>query len=137
MYAGVPMIQFVAGREKPHLPGQAFPCRGVPTGSQRHLYDFVTANGTKNNDLWWYLACFSDGDCCAGPQRACTAKERQDGISCSIPCLEGWPSYMIDHTAIRNRMMQWATFRKPTTCVCFQESAELRAALTLDGALRI
>jgi len=66
--AGVPMIQFVAGREKPHLPGQAFPCRGVPTGSQRHRYDFVTANETRNNDLWWYLACFSDGDCCAGPQ---------------------------------------------------------------------
>ena len=86
---------------------QEFPCKNVPTGSQRHHYNFVTGDhGSKANDLWWYLACFSDGGCCAGPQRACTTEEKEHGIECSSPCLEGWPSYMIDHSAIRNRMMQ-------------------------------
>ena len=107
----VPMVQYVAGREKPRYPNGTWPCSDVPTGSQRHTYDFVTAGGKKNNDLWWYQACFSEGGCAAGPQRACTLKEKHEGLPGSDPCLEGWPSFMIDHSAIRNRMLQWATFR--------------------------
>ena len=98
----------VAGRTKPRFPGEAA-CRNVPNGSQRKHYDFATRSGKGH--LWWYLACFSDGGCCAGPQRSCTAAEKMHGLPCSHPCLEGWPSFMIDHTAVRNRMMQWATFR--------------------------
>ena len=97
-----------AGRTKPRFPGEAA-CRNVPNGSQRKHYDFATRSGKGH--LWWYLACFSDGGCCAGPQRSCTAAEKMHGLPCSHPCLEGWPSFMIDHTAVRNRMMQWATFR--------------------------
>lgn len=100
----VPMIQYVAGRSAP--PGGE-PCTATPWRSQRANYDFATQAGKQ---LWWYLACFSDGGCCAGPQRACTPSEKKTGIPCSRPCRQGWPSYMIDHTALRNRMMQWASY---------------------------
>jgi sucrose-6-phosphate hydrolase SacC (GH32 family) len=107
----VPMVQYVAGREKSRYAESQWPCSDVPTGSQRDKYNFVTAGGTKNNDLWWYQACFSEGGCAAGPQRACTLKEKHEGFDGSDPCLEGWPSFMIDHPAVRNRVLQWATFR--------------------------
>jgi hypothetical protein len=44
--------------------------------------------------LWWYQSCGSHG--------------------CNIvggPYFEGWPSYMVDDTAISNRMMPWLAWR--------------------------
>ena len=94
----VPMIQYVAGRSPPpYVASGHKACKNVPLESQRSAYDFATANGQHDDRLWWYLACFSDGDCCAGPDRACTAEEKERGLPCSNLCLMGWPSYMARH----------------------------------------
>ena len=110
----VPQMPFLAGRSDIPKGGQSgkgahVHCKDVPLESQREVYDFIPE---PKRHLWWYLACFAEGGCCAGPQRKCTPADRVAlAGSCSVPCFMGWPSYMVDHTAIRNRMVQWATFR--------------------------
>ena len=110
----VPMMPFVAGRSDiPARGGSGKPpnvhCKDVPFASQRHRYDFIQE---PERHLWWYLACFAEGGCCAGPQWKCTSEDRvRLAGSCSVPCFLGWPNYMVDSSAIRNRMVQWATYR--------------------------
>ena len=83
---------------------------GLPVGSQRENYDFATAQGPSG--LWWY----GGGTGRPGPQRKCTAEEKKIGIpghgpgTVDVFCGSGWPSFIIDHPAVRNRMWQWATF---------------------------
>jgi len=57
-------------------------------GDTRPQYDNV-----KN--LWWYQSCMSHG--CGG------------GGSCDS-CVTGWPDYMVDHSAITNRIMSWMSY---------------------------
>jgi len=62
----------------------------VPT-YERHEYDDELSRGKK---LWWYQACGTHG--------------------CNIvggPYFTGWPSYVIDITGIRARMMEWLTWK--------------------------
>ena len=57
----------------------------------RHSYDSELAKGKK---LWWYQACSSHG--------------------CNIvggDYFRGWPSYMIDSSGLRNRIMEWMTWK--------------------------
>ncbi|MCP4895935.1 MAG: DUF4091 domain-containing protein [bacterium] len=61
-------------------------------GDQRSDYDDLVAAG---KDLWWYQSCMSHG--CGDPNDS--------------ECYRAWPSYMIDHTAIRNRIMAWMSYR--------------------------
>ena len=92
------MMPFVAGRlDIPTvIPGRSGThCKDVPISSQRHQYDFIKQ---PDRHLWWYLACFAEGGCCAGPQRKCTKEDRValQG-TCSVPCFMGWPNYS-EHT---------------------------------------
>ena len=50
---------------------------------------------TQGKELWWYQSCMSHG--CAGMP----PKDR---------CESDYPSYMIDHPAVMNRIMSWMTF---------------------------
>jgi len=59
-------------------------------GNQRSAYD-------KVNTLWWYQSCMSDG--CGTP-----------GCDSTRACEMGWPSYVIDHSAINNRIMSWMSY---------------------------
>ena len=89
----VPMMPFVAGRSDIPKGGQSgkganVHCKDVPLASQRHEYDFIAE---PERHLWWYLACFAEGGCCAGPQRKCTAADRVAlAGTCSVPCFMGW-----------------------------------------------
>eukprot|EP01121_Diplochlamys_sp_Union-15-3_P017151 TRINITY_DN5980_c0_g1_i1.p1 TRINITY_DN5980_c0_g1~~TRINITY_DN5980_c0_g1_i1.p1 ORF type:complete len:562 (-),score=59.54 TRINITY_DN5980_c0_g1_i1:77-1762(-) len=58
-------------------------------GNFRSLYDNVKY-------LWWYQSCMSHG--CGG---RCDPKET---------CTMGWPDYMVDHTAVTNRIMSWMSY---------------------------
>ena len=80
---------------------------GVPHGSQRNQYDFATAGDRGPRGLWWY-GLSGGGFRASSNQRKCTAAERQaEADSCHFLR----PSWIIDHSAIRNRLGQWATFR--------------------------
>ncbi len=57
----------------------------------RSAYDPVIANGKQ---LWWYQACASHGCNIIGGEY-----------------FRGWPSYMIDHRGVRNRIMEWLTWK--------------------------
>jgi Domain of unknown function (DUF4091) len=73
-------------------------------GNQRPLYDpFLTADPL--NELWMYQACLSHG--CGGPPS---------------DYFTGWPSYMIDASAVRNRAMQWLLFRYRATGELYWET---------------
>ncbi len=61
-------------------------------GDQRPDYSGLVSAG---KDLWWYQSCMSHG--CGDPPDS--------------ECYRAWPSYMIDHTAVRNRVMGWMSYR--------------------------
>jgi hypothetical protein len=75
-------------------------------GSQRRRYDaFLARSEPPPNELWMYQSCMSHG--------------------CGTSSTEftGWPSYMIDATAVRNRAMQWILFRYATSGELYWETA--------------
>jgi len=61
-------------------------------GDHRSKYNKLLAKG---KELWWYQSCMSQG--CKGVP----PKDR---------CESDYPSYMIDHPAVMNRIMSWMTF---------------------------
>ncbi|WP_242355637.1 MULTISPECIES: DUF4091 domain-containing protein [Anaeromyxobacter] len=64
---------------------------GTYAGNQRSKYDpFLAADPL--NEVWLYQSCMSHG---------CGSSSAYD---------TGWPSYMIDASAVRNRAMQWLDF---------------------------
>jgi Glycoside hydrolase 123, catalytic domain len=66
------------------------------SGPQRAAYDDFLAGGS-NREVWAYQSCMSHG--CGGTNDYFT----------------GWPSYMIDASAIRNRAMEWISFTNRLT----------------------
>ncbi|MFC1851685.1 DUF4091 domain-containing protein [candidate division CSSED10-310 bacterium] len=82
----VPLINFIYGKPYEVCWAQEY------VGNQRPDYDYLLAGGAE---LWWYQSCMSHG--CAGsdPNDLCEA---------------GYPSYMVDHSAVRNRIMSWMTY---------------------------
>ncbi len=82
----VPLINFIYGKPYDVCWDEEY------EGYQRDEYDTLLQNG---DELWWYQSCMSHG--CAGsdPDDQCEA---------------GYPSYMIDHSAVRNRIMSWMTY---------------------------
>lgn len=77
---------------------------GTYVGNQRHHYDgFLAAESI--NELWLYQSCMSHG--CGGSSTYDT----------------GWPSYMIDASAVRNRAMQWLLFRYGATGELYWDTA--------------
>lgn len=73
----------------------------VSGGSQRPLY-----NNVSLRNLWWYQACSSHG--CQGGCGELPVSPAHDEFYAH--CEMGWPSYMIDHSAVRNRAHPWATY---------------------------
>ena len=57
----------------------------------RSVYDSELAGGKQ---LWWYQACSSHGCNIVGGEY-----------------FRGWPSYMIDHDGVRNRIMEWLSWK--------------------------
>jgi uncharacterized protein (TIGR03382 family) len=76
------------------------------SGDQSPRYaDWLASSPAK--ELWVYQSCMSHG---------C------DGTS---PYFEGWVSYAIDHSAVRNRGMEWTSFQLGATGELYYETAEM------------
>ncbi|HCF61646.1 MAG TPA: hypothetical protein DFS52_27070, partial [Myxococcales bacterium] len=71
-------------------------------GDQRPQYDDFVASGKR---LWMYQSCMSQG---------CSFGSLQPGFD--------WPSYMIDVSAARNRLMGWANFKQGVTGELYYET---------------
>ena len=69
-------------------------------GNQRPLY-----NNISLQNLWWYEACSSHG--CHGGCGELPGAPTNDFYT---HCEMGWPSYMVDHSAVLNRIHPWATY---------------------------
>ncbi|MBI5545179.1 MAG: DUF4091 domain-containing protein, partial [Deltaproteobacteria bacterium] len=87
------MVPIVNHMESPAAPFQ---------GDQRPKYDSFVAQGKT---LWLYQSCMSHG---------CSFGGAEPGTS--------WPSYMVDVSAVRNRLMQWADFRANVTGELYYET---------------
>src|SRR5262249_17931353 len=70
---------------KPHEPDYCMPM------AERSEYEPESARGKQ---LWWYQACSSHGCYIVGGDY-----------------FRGWPSYMIDDAPVRNRIMEWITWK--------------------------
>lgn len=81
----VPVVNFVEGKS------------GDYAGDQSKEYEQARAEGKTT---WIYSSCMSHG--CGN-----TVGDVYGGD----PDLEGWPSLVIDHTALRNRAMPWVAYR--------------------------
>ncbi len=74
-------------------------------GDQRPAYDAFLA-GSPARELWLYQSCMSHG--CGG--------------SATDPYFVGWPTYMIDASATRNRAMEWLSFKYRATGELYYET---------------
>jgi hypothetical protein len=70
-------------------------------GNQRARYDAFLAASPRRR-LWFYQSCMSHG---------CGGTVDMGSPTASDLYYSGWPSYMIDASAVRNRAMQWLAFR--------------------------
>lgn len=80
----VPVVNFVEGKE------------GEYAGDQSAEYRQAVKDGKT---AWIYSSCMSHG--CGGT----VGGEYED------PSLSGWPSLMIDHSALRNRALPWVAYK--------------------------
>jgi MYXO-CTERM domain-containing protein len=70
-------------------------------GPQRAKYDAFLA-GSPRRELWAYQSCMSHG---------CGGTVNMGSPTASDRYYTGWPSYVIDSSAVRNRAMEWLSFR--------------------------
>ncbi|MFT3916883.1 MAG: DUF4091 domain-containing protein [Anaeromyxobacteraceae bacterium] len=85
----VPVVNFMDDK-----PGSAV------SGDQRARYDgFLASAPTK--ELWLYESCMSHG--CGGTVNIGSPNDEDRYFT-------GWPTYMIDASAVRNRAMEWISF---------------------------
>jgi uncharacterized protein (TIGR03382 family) len=83
------------------------------TGNQRAKYDaFLAANPRR--EVWAYQSCMSHG---------CGGSVDFGNPSADDRYYTGWPSYMIDASAIRNRAMEWLSFRYRLSGELYYETA--------------
>lgn len=78
-----PVVNLMDGTESPYV------------GDQRRKYDDFLSR--EHKDLWLYQSCMSHG---------CAYGTNAPGNEGDL----GWPSYMIDRSAAKNRAMQWLVF---------------------------
>jgi Glycoside hydrolase 123, catalytic domain/Glycoside hydrolase 123 N-terminal domain len=83
----VPIVNYMDDK-----PGYPYP--GVQRASYDPFLDPKQWNADGLNEVWMYQSCMSHG--CGGVT--------------SDTYFTGWPSYMIDASAVRNRAMQWLEF---------------------------
>ncbi|HEU0053552.1 MAG TPA: hypothetical protein VFQ39_10260, partial [Longimicrobium sp.] len=82
-------------------------------GDQRARYDgFLSSGPTK--ELWLYQSCMSHG--CGGTVNIGSPSD-------SDRYFTGWPSYMIDASASRNRAMEWISFLEKASGELYWETA--------------
>ena len=81
-------------------------------GDQRARYDGFLEGPRK--ELWMYQSCMSHG--CGGTVNMGSPSE-------SDRYFTGWPSYMIDASAVRNRAMEWISFLSDASGELYWESA--------------
>jgi hypothetical protein len=82
-------------------------------GDQRARYDAFLASG-KHKELWLYQSCMSHG---------CGGTVNIGNPSDSDRYYTGWPSYMIDASAARNRAMEWISFLEDASGELYWETA--------------
>ncbi len=82
-------------------------------GNQRAAYDGFLA-GSPRREVWGYQSCMSHG--CGGTVNMGSPND-------SDRYFTGWPSYVIDASAIRNRAMQWLAFKYRLTGELYYETA--------------
>jgi uncharacterized protein (TIGR03382 family) len=82
-------------------------------GDQRGRYDGFLASG-KAKELWLYQSCMSHG---------CGGTVDMGSPSDSDRYYTGWPTYMIDAPAVRNRAMQWIDFAERASGELYWETA--------------
>jgi hypothetical protein len=70
-------------------------------GPQRARYD-AFLSGSPRRELWAYQSCMSHG---------CGGTVNMGSPTASDRYYTGWPSYVIDSSAVRNRAMEWLSFR--------------------------
>jgi uncharacterized protein (TIGR03382 family) len=98
----VPVINYLDDK-----PGHDF------AGNQRAAYDAFLA-ASPRHELWAYQSCMSHG--CGGTVNFGSPSDDDRYYT-------GWPSYMIDASAVRNRAMQWLAFRYRLTGELYWETA--------------
>jgi uncharacterized protein (TIGR03382 family) len=81
-------------------------------GDQRGRYDGFLKQ--KNKELWLYQSCMSHG--CGGTVDMGSPSDQDRYYT-------GWPTYMIDAPAVRNRAMEWISFAERATGELYWESA--------------
>jgi uncharacterized protein (TIGR03382 family) len=97
----VPVINWIDDK-----PGSAV------AGNQRARYDEWLKG--QNKELWLYQSCMSHG--CGGTVNIGNPSDSDKYYS-------GWPSYMIDASASRNRAMEWMSFLYDATGELYWETA--------------
>jgi hypothetical protein len=93
----VPVVNYIDGVAAPYL------------GDQRSTYDSFLQ--TPGKQLWLYQSCMSHG---------CAFGTNAPGNSDT----GGWPSYMVDASAAKNRAMEWVSFNERATGELYYETAE-------------
>jgi hypothetical protein len=86
---------------------------GTYAGEQRAKYDAFLAASSRR-EIWSYQSCMSHG---------CGGTVNFGSPSWSDRYFTGWPSYMIDASAVRNRAMEWLSFRYRLTGELYYETA--------------
>ncbi|WP_242361164.1 DUF4091 domain-containing protein [Anaeromyxobacter sp. SG17] len=97
----VPVINYLDDRE------------GTFAGNQRSKYDAFLA-ASPRREIWGYQSCMSHG---------CGGTVNFGSPSSSDRYFTGWPSYMIDASAVRNRAMEWLSFRYRLSGELYWETA--------------
>ena len=81
-------------------------------GQNRTKYDGFLSQ-SQQKELWLYQSCMSHG---------CGGTVDIGNPSDSDQYFTGWPTYMIDASAVRNRSMEWISFLEDATGI-YWESA--------------
>jgi uncharacterized protein (TIGR03382 family) len=97
----VPVVNFTDDK-----PGSAV------AGDQRNRYDGFLAS-SRSKELWMYQSCMSHG--CGGTVNMGSPSDKDKYYT-------GWPSYMIDAAAVRNRAMEWISFAERATGELYWET---------------
>ena len=98
----VPVVNFMDDK-----PGRA------RSGDQRGKYETFLA-GSPRREVWLYQSCMSHG--CGGTVNMGSPTDDDHYYT-------GWPSYMIDAAASRNRAMQWLAFKYRASGELYYETA--------------
>ena len=103
----VPLVNFMDDR-----PTSAY---GWTAGGEKapEYVGFLQAGGEK--ELWLYQSCMSHG--CGGTVDIGNPSAEQLYFT-------GWPSYMIDASAVRSRALEWFSFRYGATGELYYETAQ-------------